>query len=78
MQYIAIVLLAAATSVAPALARENDNDALERVQKSGEVLSDILRAPDNGGPAGSSRQGAVHRHRPWPEKGGIHRRRQVR
>ena len=50
MKYILSFLLAAATTAIPALANDNDNDALERVQKSGEVLSDVMRAPDNGIP----------------------------
>jgi SH3 domain-containing YSC84-like protein 1 len=48
MKYIVSFLLVAATAVLPALA--DDNDAQERVQKSGEVLSDIMRAQDKGIP----------------------------
>jgi SH3 domain-containing YSC84-like protein 1 len=48
MKYFVSFLLVAAIAAIPALA--DDNDAQERVQKSGEVLSDIMRAGDNGIP----------------------------
>ncbi len=44
MKYVVGFLLAAAMTAAPVLA--SDNDARERVQKSGEVLSDIMQASD--------------------------------